>query len=164
MSRLNMSDEEDFAGQFDLWNANRDRSLRGRRGQSALRELEAALLAWPSKRLESHLVCRNGEVCALGAVLVHRRSHEYENILHAVDAWERTIGMNQDDADSDDINAHLHFPRLVAWSVVYENDEANAYRYHRDGSPRTPETLEERYTRVLSWVQSQLRPVEGHIA
>jgi hypothetical protein len=49
--RISFSDEEEIPSQFALWQANCRRSLKGKRGQAALRELEAALLALPSKRL-----------------------------------------------------------------------------------------------------------------
>lgn len=42
--RISYSDEEDHPGQFELWQANVTRSLKGKNGQRALRELESALL------------------------------------------------------------------------------------------------------------------------
>ena len=51
MSRVSYSNEEYFPGQFDLWQANCRRSIAGKKGQAALRELEQALLALPEKRL-----------------------------------------------------------------------------------------------------------------
>ena len=47
MARIAYSDDEDFPGQFGMWQANCDRSFSGRAGRSVLRELEAALLALP---------------------------------------------------------------------------------------------------------------------
>lgn len=44
--RISYSDEEDSPGQFALFQANCRRSLQGKKGQAALRELEAALLAF----------------------------------------------------------------------------------------------------------------------
>ena len=43
--------EEEFANQGLMWEANRTRHLRGRKGQAVLRELQAALLELPEKRL-----------------------------------------------------------------------------------------------------------------
>jgi hypothetical protein len=51
MSRAGDGDEEDFAGQADLWRANLERSLNGKRGRKALAELREALLALPERRL-----------------------------------------------------------------------------------------------------------------
>jgi hypothetical protein len=67
VSRISYSEEEDYPGQFNLWQANLMRSVRGRAGQAALRELKTALDAMPEKRLiEGHLV-KDGEVCTVGA-------------------------------------------------------------------------------------------------
>lgn len=41
--RISYSDEEDYSGQFDLWQANCRRSLKGKRGQEELRALRKAL-------------------------------------------------------------------------------------------------------------------------
>ena len=47
--RVSYSEEENYPGQFDLWQANCKRSRQGKKGQVALRELKAALLAMPDK-------------------------------------------------------------------------------------------------------------------
>jgi hypothetical protein len=74
MSRIIYNEDEDFPGQGELWQANVERSLRGRAGQRALRELLEALEALPDKRLiEGHLV-KDGEVCTLGALVVEKKS------------------------------------------------------------------------------------------
>ncbi len=49
--RISYNEDEDFPGQIDLWQANLERSLKGRKGQSALRDIEQALLALPEKKL-----------------------------------------------------------------------------------------------------------------
>src|SRR5689334_20918362 len=75
--RIGYSEDEDFAGQFQLWQANCDRSLRGRKGQAALRELEAALIAMPVHRLEMEVFVEpSGAMCALGAMAVERKVRE----------------------------------------------------------------------------------------
>ncbi len=73
MSRISYSDEEDVPGQFALFQANCRRSLQGKAGQIALRELEAALLALPDKRLIAEkLIDADGEVCAIGALAKYK--------------------------------------------------------------------------------------------
>lgn len=53
------------------WNVHQ--ALRGRRGQSILREIEEALVALPARRLiQGEFVTASGEVCALGALAVAR--------------------------------------------------------------------------------------------
>jgi len=42
--RIGYSEDEDYPGQFELWQANCQRSLKGKKGQAALRELEACSL------------------------------------------------------------------------------------------------------------------------
>lgn len=72
MSRISYSEEEDYPGQFNLFRANVNRSIAGRGGQAALRDLEAALLAMSNKRLISHAFIKHDEVCAVGALVVAR--------------------------------------------------------------------------------------------
>lgn len=73
MSRINYCDEEDYPGQFNLWHANCNRSLQGKRGQEELRQLRDALLALPDKRLiHGSLINADGEVCAIGAYARHK--------------------------------------------------------------------------------------------
>ena len=65
--RIGYSDEEDYPGQFDLWQANCMRSIRGKEGQEELAELKAALLDLPEKRLiHGSLTDEEGGVCATG--------------------------------------------------------------------------------------------------
>jgi hypothetical protein len=154
--RLNYADEEDRPGQFALWDANVRRSLKGKAGQKALRELRDALLALPEKRLIANLLTDDrGDVCAVGAY---------------AKAKGLDISKFDREDESDDVGVAAGMPRLVAWSVVAQNDIHNdvvwevAYgperRYHgaykggvaliRDMTP------EERYERVLAWVRTQL--------
>lgn len=79
MSRFGEGDGEEFAGQYELWRANVRRALAGRKGQAALRDLEAALLALPAPRLIHGHLAHNGEVCAVGALVVHRRTTRGED-------------------------------------------------------------------------------------
>jgi hypothetical protein len=54
---------------------NARRSLRGRKGQAVLREVRAALLAMPEKRLIAGDLLKDGEVCAIGAWARFRLAH-----------------------------------------------------------------------------------------
>lgn len=57
-----------------LWESNVSRALGGRRGQQALAEMEAALLALPEPKLvEGHLAI-DGGVCAIGAYVAHKKA------------------------------------------------------------------------------------------
>lgn len=72
--RLNYSEDEQFPGQFALFRANVNRSLTGKAGRQALTELRDALLALPEKRLVESRFIDDGEVCAVGALVVAREA------------------------------------------------------------------------------------------
>jgi hypothetical protein len=156
--RLNYSDDEDYPGQFNLWQANCARSLRGKAGQAELRELEAALVALPEKRLiHGALTDEDGGVCAVACYARHK----------GID-----LSTFDPEYESDDVGVRAGMPRLVAWKVVALNDieleswcgyvegpatrEESRYAHrgvwvHRDLTP------EERYEKVLAWVREQLK-------
>jgi len=131
MSRISYSDEEDFPGQFALYQANCERSLRGREGQAQLRELRAALLALPDKRLIHGLLeDEEGGVCAIGAYAKHK----------GLDLSKFDV-----DYDTDEVGIAGGMPALVAWKVVEMNDLQWDYL-----------TPEKRYEKMLAWVESKL--------
>jgi hypothetical protein len=135
--RINITDEEDFPGQFGLWQANCDRSIQGKPGQAVLRELETALLALSEKRLiADELEDADGEVCAIGALVRHRG-----------------VEIKSDPEEMEEVGVELGMPRLVAWKVVQVNDDID-YRYV--GDKRVDYTPEERYEKMLAWTQKQL--------
>ena len=157
--RLNYSDEEDYPGQFNLWEANCRRSLQGKAGQRELRELEAALLALPEKRLiHGTLTNEEGGVCAIACYAKHK----------GID-----LAKFDPEYESDTVGIVAGMPRLVAWKVVALNDVEFEGRYaYAEGPTREPTypsyaphhgvwtffpyTPEERYERVLAWVREQL--------
>lgn len=163
--RLNYCDDEERPGQFALWDANCRRSLRGKAGQSALRRLEAALLALDEKRLiRGRLINAESQVCAIGALA------KAEGKLPEPEP----VGEWDDDEDCDDTTefaaARLDVPRLVAWKIVALNDieldtvwelahgPLNRWEAtYKGGIPLVREmTPEERYEKVLAWVRAQL--------
>lgn len=159
--RLNYADDEDRPGQFALWQANCDRSLRGKVGQRELRELEAALLALPEKRLiHGSLTDDDGGVCAIACYAKHK----------GVD-----LSKHDREYESDEVGIQAGMPRLVAWKVVALNDiELADYWVYAEGPTmplsvydrqrydnrgvwqRMTYTPEERYEKVLAWVRRQL--------
>lgn len=149
--RINYSEDEDYDGQFNLFQANCRRSINGKAGQKSLRELEAALLALPEKRLiADELENADGEVCAIGAI------KKYRGVV--VDA---------DPEDMESVGVELGMPRLVAWKVVCLNDvdidgryvEAQGPIHRHQGRPCVfvPVTPEQRYEQVLAWVRRQIK-------
>jgi hypothetical protein len=176
VARINYSeDDEDYPGQYALWQANCDRSFAGRHGQATLREVEAALLAMPSKRLHQNIVAHEGEVCAVGAYLVHKRATEKgitrEQAQRELEAecgedWE------QSDLETDELGVKAGMPRLVAWMLVWMNDISTETKWvtvegpmrhdhqYYDESWRKAHvvmTPEERYDAVLAFVRSKIK-------
>ncbi len=154
--RINYSDEEDYPGQYALWDANCRRSLKGRKGQAELRELEAALLALPAKQLiKDTLDDDDGGVCAIACYA------KYKGLdLKKFDRED----------ESDEVGIAAGMPPLVAWTVVELNDiimdvvwevaDGPLNRWdatYKGGIPLVRDmTPEERYERVLVWVRGQL--------
>ena len=140
MSRISYSDDEDWPGQFELWQANCLRSLRGKRGQEELRVLRDALLALPDKRLiDGELVSADGEdVCAIGA-------------------YAKAKGLDLQKYDPEDetdaVGIEAGMPRLVAWKVVEMND----MEFGRWDAYPAKMTPEKRYEKMLAWVEAQLQ-------
>lgn len=75
MSRYN-SDYDDFDPlAYGRWEANLRRSIKGKRGQQALRDLRDALLALPEKRLiAGDFATPQGEVCTVGCAVAYKRA------------------------------------------------------------------------------------------
>lgn len=68
MSRSGYTDDYDDIGSLNLYRANVDRALSGKRGQAFLREMVAALDAMPVKELVADELVRDAtHVCAIGA-------------------------------------------------------------------------------------------------
>lgn len=134
MSRINYTDEEDFSGQFALWQANCQRSMKGKVGQRELRVLRDALLALPDKRLIHGSLYEGSEVCAVGAYIRHK----------GID-----LEKFDNEYESDEAGIAAGMPALVAWAVVAQNDEMF------DNC-----TPEERYVKMLAWVESKFKMPE----
>ena len=140
--RVDYSEDEDYGGQFNLWQANCRRSRQGKKGQAALRELEAALMNMPVKRIQKDVFVEpSGETCAIGALMLDRKVSAGMTRVQAVAECSALEPL-----DTEEHGISIGLPRLVAWSVAVENDE-----FYRTESP------EERYLRILAWVRKQLQ-------
>ena len=130
-----------------LWRQAIENALSGRKGQATLRELEAALLALPQKRLIEGALCHDGEVCALGALALKRGAIDPENPPYLEDGGAAEVG--------DWAEHHLGVRYALAWEIQWHNDEGQWQGdYLRRGRAETPE---ERYERVLAWVRSRIK-------
>jgi len=157
MSRSGYTDDD--CGGIGLWRGAVRRSIKGKRGQAALKELAAAMDAMPNKVLAAEsLVTEDGAFCTLG-VLGQVRGIDMKPI---------------DPEDWDAVAKAFNIAPAMVREIVYENDEGlddyewievAAYgpirpfeRRHR--SVRVPipeETLgPERWTRMRLWVEVNL--------
>ena len=136
--------DDNWALDMGRWERNSRAVLRSKRGQQALRELEAALLALPVKRLVADDLCLpvaitdDGEViyrvCAIGALGLHRGIDPASMAEWNEEGREGTVGMGES----------LGLRRTLAWVIGETND-----RIYR-------ETEEQRYERVLQWIRDVL--------
>ncbi len=139
MSRSGYMDDCDNYGALNLYRANVDRTISGKRGQTFLREMAAALDDMPVKELVADDIVRDAaHVCALGSVALAR-------------------GMDVsalDPADRDSVAGAFGITSMLASEIAYENDERG---FVYEGNGRRPETPAERWTRMRKWVASCLR-------
>lgn len=155
MARINYSDEEDWDGQFELWNANIERSVHGKKGQWALRELEAALLALPRPRLVRNALADDGDVCAVGCLVLAlrvKRGDDRAAVLAELEASDP-----DDDEAAQRMAEPFGIPHLVGWKLVELNDIECEARWDDLHKMRVEMTPEERYAHILAWVRSHLR-------
>lgn len=135
MSRSGYSDS---CSDWELicWRGAVASAIRGKRGQSFLQDLIAALDAMPEKSLIAHeLENPSGEVCALGCV-----------------GKARGVSMGDlDPYDRESVATTFHIAEALASEIMYENDDAVWWK-------DKPETPERRWERVRAWAVSNIKP------
>lgn len=149
MSRVYMS-EDMTLGAHELWTANAERAIRGKAGRRFLRELRAAMEALPDKRLIEGSFSLGGEVCAMGAVAVQREiaaGKTREEALALVEEVWGGEGRTDDDGASIGREA-LGLTYVLAWELAFLNDG--------DGYDRARTTPEDRYRKVMKWIDLNL--------
>lgn len=152
--RFDSDYDEQFPGQYELWEHNTLRNFSGKAGQAALRELRDALLALPEKRLiETRLADEKGNVCALGALAVQKRVAEGRD--RAVVIAEMAEAVEADDDWIDTWEAEQQ-TLAEAKACGMKTNMAVAIAWENDFGPKRDETPEERYTRVLAWVEGRI--------
>jgi hypothetical protein len=205
MSRISYSEDESFPGQFALWRSNLNRSIASKRGQESLRDLREALLGLPQKRLISHHLAKDGDVCTTGALVLYRRikgGEDYDAALGAMVAEAQFCtcwhGRTQHVEDGHCNACEKHIKWAINYRAehpdsrgrVYEDEERQCEQFVEDerfeddedeqgetegaavnvGVPKMVawrlvelndmeldrETPEERYEKVLKWVESRL--------
>ena len=129
MSRSGYCELEDN-WQLIKWRGQVASAIRGKRGQTCLREMLAALDAMPEKALITHELESDGGVCALGAL-----------------GKARGVDMSKiDPEEPQSVAAAFDIATQLAQEIVYVNDD--------EGTAK--ETPEERWTRMRKWVIAQL--------
>jgi hypothetical protein len=141
----------DYSEDLDDWALIRWRgavisAIRGKRGQTFLKELEAALVALPQKRLIAEKFCHNGEVCALGSVAVARKVASDKPQNQAMKEVEEEF----DPWDYAGTAGKLGIAEALAQEIMFLNDE----------NPYGENTPEKRYEAVLRWVREQIKKGE----
>lgn len=131
MSRSGYSED---CENLQLWRANVDRTIAGKRGQAFLKEMIESLEAMPQKRLiTEELRAETGEVCAIGAVGLKRGTDM------------KTL----DPSNPEEVSAAFGISTMLAQEIVWENDER-----------RTSQTPEERWERMHKWAKDNLKASE----
>jgi len=133
MSRSGYTDDGDNWAMIK-WRGAVASAIRGRRGQAFLSEMLTALEVLSARRLISGEFVKDGEVCAMGAVGLHRGVAG----LHEVDPYDRET-----------IASTFGIPSALAAEIMYENDEGGSYWRE--------ETPERRWARVRAWVASKIK-------
>jgi len=144
--------DEEYPGQWWLWEQALNRAMNGRRGQQVLRDLERALLELPEKTLIDGSLSDGEGVCAVGAYVAHKRVEAGED-RDEVLARLRKLAYNEHWDEFEDFEAEQStidegqaagMQLTLAVTIAGLNDEA--YKI----------TPEERYEKVLAWVRSRI--------
>jgi hypothetical protein len=126
MSRSGYSD--DCGEGYAMWRGQVMSAIRGKRGQSFLKDLVSALEAMPEKKLIAHELIENGQVCALGAVGV-----------------ARGIDMSKiDPYDYETLSEKFDIAHQLVREIEWENDE------------RVNCSPEMRWQAMLAWAKEQI--------
>jgi hypothetical protein len=152
MSRFHCDDWDGEGVHPLMWEQTCRNAIRGQKGQAVLRELKEALLGLPQQRLIDGAFSREGEVCALGALARHRFAAGQkicwgESVIASLPQLEERLG---DDLEEDfitlDLGERMGLKRALALAISFENDEGTW----------ASETPEQRYWRILRWVENNL--------
>jgi hypothetical protein len=151
VSRFDSDDcDENFNNEGLLWWANVERHIKGAKGQAVLREIRDVLRAMPEKvLLSSRLADEKGHVCAVGAVALARRVAKGESRDDVLCDLARKIP-EDDTYNGADITASVGVAVGLKYGLAWALGDAND-GYWKD-------TPEERYERVLAWVEKNIQP------
>jgi hypothetical protein len=145
MSRSGYSEDLDHWALI-RWRGAVAAAIRGKRGQALLKEMEAALVALPEKRLISKEFAssESGDVCALGSVALKRR---LEKGLDRPTALKEIEDQFPEGCEAEQVCSEMDIADAMAKEITYVNDEYGPYKC----------TPEKRYEVVLEWVREQIK-------
>ena len=131
MSRSGYSDDCEDQWGLIRWRGQVASAIKGKRGQTLLRETLAALDAMPEKVLVAGELVADGDFCTLGVV-----------------GQSRGIPISDIDPEATDILAKaLDVAEPLVREIVFENDECGRW----DESPQ------DRWARMRRWVAAQIK-------
>lgn len=131
MSRSGYDDNYDDEDLFNLWRNAVERAIKGKRGQSFLREMRDALDAMHDKKLIAHKLIQDGEVCAIGSVGVAR-------------------GTRMDDLDPER-------PDVIAGRFGISTALVREIEFMNDEGCWNLESPQARWCRMRAWVSAQIK-------
>lgn len=163
---------------WEMWERVVSNALGGKRGQQALAEMEDALVALPQPRLIHGHLAAHGAVCAVGALIAHKKAKaEGIDIAAVIDAMNTGItcwcghGEDAHGAEVGCTRPHRFKEGERCGCKVYEVDPEDAVEtaeagqkvgltftvaWHlawlNDDQFRSA-TPEDRYTQMLAWVR-----------
>lgn len=148
MSRSGYYEDSDDQWRAIMWRGTVKSAIRGKRGQTFLREMLAALDALPEKMLVDSELEANGQVCAIGSV-----------------GRARGIDMSKiDPEDYDAVARTFGIASPLAQEIVYMNDEYwdwstdDKGQFRRDDAGEMIKiTPEERFTKMRSWIERNIK-------
>lgn len=135
---MSRSGYSEYLDQWDLirWRGAVASAIRGKRGQTFLKEMLEALDALPEKKLiKDELVTSSGEVCAIGSVMVKRGVN-----AKALDTY-----------DSEGIADAMGISNALVKEIEFINDDCWDYSGMSD---------ERRFEIVRGWVASHIKEAE----
>jgi hypothetical protein len=151
----------------NIWKATTRRAIQGKRGQAnlrllleALEDIERAVPEFPgwmpgpdTPRLIEGAVCKDGEVCAVGAFARKKMGTQW--------LLSETWGMDEEELDGQyglqataEVGAAAGLQISIGYELAELNDNDLWWKLRRD------ETPEERFVRVKRAVQAMLQPSE----
>jgi hypothetical protein len=127
-----------------MWRGAVLSAIKGKRGQTFLRELLESLDALPVKALAANSFTKEG-VCALGSVALKR----------GLDVSGLEPG-EYGDVDRDAVANVFGIAPAMAAEIMFENDGDFSYS-------RRDQTPEQRFEHVRTWVLSQIKQVQQDV-